>query len=243
MQPSYSKNKVVENIITCGNIYKLTVRGNFDVKPGQFYNLRAWDTEPLLSRPISIYDKSEDTISFLYEVRGVGTKILSNLKPEDEIELLGPLGNGFEVDNIKGRIAVVVGGIGIAPLLYTVKNLKNSEIDLFAGFREKSYSIDEFRPYVNNVKLATDFGTEEHRGFVTDIFNPMEYDQVLCCGPEIMMRKVAKMCQDCGVKVLISMESHMACGVGACLVCTCKTKDGMKRTCKDGPIFHGEDVI
>jgi dihydroorotate dehydrogenase electron transfer subunit len=243
MQPNYSKNKVVENIIIEGSIYKLRVKGDFNVKPGQFYNLRAWDIEPLLSRPISIYDKSEDTISFLYDVRGVGTKILSNLEPQDDIELLGPLGNGFDVDIIKGKVAVVVGGIGIAPLLYTVKNLKNSEIDLYAGFREKSYSIDEFMPYVNNVKLATDFGTEGHKGFVTDIFNPMDYDQVLCCGPEVMMKKVAKMCTDCSVPVYISMESHMACGIGACLVCTCKTKVGMKRVCTDGPIFSGEDVI
>lgn len=243
MLPSYTKNKVVENIKILDNIYKLTVKGNFEVKPGQFYNLRAWDREPILSRPISIYDATDTTISFLYETRGVGTKILGNLKANDEIELLGPLGNGFDVDNIKGKIAVVVGGIGIAPLFYTVKKIKASEIDLYAGFREKSYSTEEFKDYVNNIYIATDFGTEGHRGFVTDIFNPSDYSLVLCCGPEIMMRKVAKMCNDCDVPVYISMESHMACGIGACLVCTCKTKNGMKRTCKDGPIFSGKDVI
>lgn len=243
MQPSYSKNRVVENINIVGNIYKLTLEGKFEVKPGQFYNLRAWDREPILSRPISIYDVSANTISFLYEIRGVGTELLGKLKPSEEVELLGPLGNGFEVEEIKGKVAVVVGGIGIAPLLYTVKNINAARVDLFAGFREKSYGLDEFKEYVDNIHISTDHGTEGHKGFVTDIFRPMDYDLVLCCGPEVMMKKVARMCNDCEVPVLISMESHMACGIGACLVCTCKTSEGMKRTCKDGPIFSGKDVM
>lgn len=243
MQPSYTKNKVIENIKIAGNIYKLTLEGEFDVSPGQFYNLRAWDREPILSRPISIYDVYEGTISFLYEIRGIGTEILGKLKTRDEVELLGPLGNGFKVKDFKGKIAIVTGGIGIAPLMYTVKNIKASQVDLYAGFRDKSYAVHEFEQYVDNIFIATDFGTEGHKGFVTDMLDPKGYDLVLCCGPEVMMRKVAKMCKECSVPSLISMESHMACGIGACLVCTCKTKDGMKRTCKDGPIFFGEDVI
>jgi dihydroorotate dehydrogenase electron transfer subunit len=302
MQPSYSKNRVVENICVIDNIYKLTVScsGNvntnsnnidsdididsnsnssststsnnsncssdksnassdqastFDVKPGQFYNLRAWDREPLLSRPISIYDANETTISFLYEIRGVGTKLIAKLKKDDEIELLGPLGNSFELDKIKGRVAMVAGGIGVAPFLYTVKSLaatrmKEKEtnepelhIDLYAGFREKSYAVEEFKDYVDHIYIATDFGTEGHKGFVTDLIDVEKYDLVLSCGPEIMMGKVVNMCKAKDVEVLISMESHMACGIGACLVCACKTVDGMKRSCKDGPIFNGRDVI
>ena len=82
-----------------------------------------------------------------------------------------------------------------------------------------------------------------HKGYVTELFNPENYDVVLCCGPEIMMKKVVKMCKEKNVPVYVSMENHMACGVGACLVCTCKTKDGNKRTCKDGPVFLGEDIV
>jgi dihydroorotate dehydrogenase electron transfer subunit len=265
MQPSYSKNKVVENINLQDNIYKLTVSCNcsgrdsdsgngsvnhastFEVRPGQFYNLRAWDREPLLSRPISIYDATDTTISFLYEIRGVGTKLIAKLEKGDEIELLGPLGNSFELDKIKGRVAMVAGGIGVAPFLYTVKSLAaagmKASVDLYAGFREKSYAVEEFKDYVDNIYIATDFGTEGHKGFVTDLIDVEKYDLVLTCGPEIMMGKVVNMCKAKGVEVLISMESHMACGVGACLVCACKTVDGMKRSCKDGPIFNGRDVI
>lgn len=243
MQPSFTTNKVVENVEIEKNIFRLIVQGDFNVRPGQFYNLRAWDNEPVLSRPISINDAEDNTITFLYEVRGTGTKLISRLEPGDNIELLGPLGNFFDLEAVSGKVALVTGGIGIAPLLYTVKKFKNVNFDLYAGFREKSYLGDEFNPHVDNIYIATDSGSEGHKGFITEIFDPKNYNLVLCCGPEMMMKKVVTMCSDAEVPVLVSMESHMACGIGACLVCTCKTKSGMKRTCKDGPIFDGRDVI
>lgn len=243
MQSSYRVNSVIENTNIDGNIYRLRVEGDFNVRPGQFFMLRAWGREPLLSRPISIYDADKQSISFLYEVRGEGTRILGKLKCDDKVELLGPLGNGFDIEKIHGKIAIVTGGIGIAPMLYTAKNIVNSTIDVYAGFRDKIYTVDELKEYVDNIYISTDVGSHGHRGFITDIFNPSEYDLVLCCGPQIMMGKVIKLCNACATPVYVSMESHMACGVGACLVCTCKTVNGMKRTCKDGPVFLGRDVI
>lgn len=243
MQLSYSVNNVIQNININGNIYRLKVEGNFNVLPGQFFMLRVWENEPLLSRPISIHDADEHSISFLYEIKGEGTRILGKLKCDDKVELLGPLGNGFDTEKMQGKIAIVSGGIGIAPMLYTAKNIANAQIDVYAGFRDKVYTVNELGEYVDNIYISTDIGTHGHRGFITDLFNPLEYNLVLCCGPEIMMGKVIKICNACATPVYVSMESHMACGVGACLVCTCKTVNGMKRTCKDGPIFWGGDVL
>lgn len=243
MQPIYSESRVLKNNEIAESIYKLSIKGSFSGSPGQFYMLRAWDLEPFLSRPISIHDLDEDSISFLYEAKGRGTELLSRLKPDDEIKLTGPLGNGFDTHNISGRVAVVCGGIGIAPMFYTAKMLKCTKVDLYAGFRDGVYAIDRFRDYVENIHIATDSGNEGFNGYITDIFNAREYSLVLCCGPEAMMKKVIDNCTKYGVQVFVSMERRMACGIGACLVCTCNTKGGKIRACKDGPVFTGGDVI
>ena len=196
-----------------------------------------------LPRPISICEKSENKLIFLYAVMGAGTKEFSKLKENDEISLIGPLGNGFDLEKDYGRVALVSGGIGTAPMLELAKQLRNKnkdqKIDLYAGFRDDIYLIDELKEYVNEAKVSTNTGKYGHEGFVTELLNLEEYDTVLCCGPEVMMKKVVEMCKEKNVSIYVSMEKHMACGVGACLVCTCKTKDGNKRTCKDGPVFDG----
>ncbi|SQB37189.1 dihydroorotate dehydrogenase electron transfer subunit [Clostridium cochlearium] len=238
----YKKVYIIDNKKIYENIYKLSISGDLKGKPGQFYMVRSWRKEPLLSRPISIYSIDNNTLEFLYAVVGEGTKLLSELKKGDSINLLGPLGNGFPIENIKGKIAVVSGGIGIAPLYEVVKNLQECEIDLYAGFREKSYSTEAFKEYVENIYIATESGEEGEKGYITDILEVNKYDMVLCCGPEVMMKKVVKMCKEKKVPIYISMEKHMACGVGACLGCTCKTKDGNKRTCKEGPVFLGDEL-
>lgn len=239
----YRSELVYENIQVSDNIYKLSIKGKFNGKPGQFYMLRAWNQEPLLPRPISIYDLQEDRISFLYQVIGEGTEILSKLSCGDGIKLTGPLGNSFPIEEIKGRVAVIGGGIGNAPMIYLAKELKECKIDFYSGFRDKVYAIDEIESFVNNIIVVTERGDTQNKGYVTEFLNPEDYDIVVCCGPEIMMKKVVNMCKEKKVPVYISMEKHMACGVGACLVCTCKTKNGNKRTCKDGPVFKGEEII
>jgi len=243
MQLSYAKKTVDENIQISNGIFKLTIKGGLEGKPGQFYMLRAGDKEPFLPRPISIHDITKDEISFLYEVRGEGTELFSKLKPGDHIQLMGPLGNGFDIEEIKGKVAIVTGGIGIAPMLYTIKSLRNDDIHLYAGFRNDPYLLDSFQERCNSVNIATDSGNMGQKGYITDIFDPSFYDVVLCCGPEIMMNKVINACKEKGVTSYVSMESHMACGIGACLGCTCKTTDGFKRTCKEGPVFLGKDVV
>lgn len=243
MKEKYTVEKVYENIKVEDGIYKLTIKGKFNVRPGQFYLLRAWDMEPVLSRPISVHFVDDEKISFLYAVVGRGTKILSQLEFGDEIKITGPLGNGFDVKKIAGNVAIVCGGIGTAPMVYLASQLKECNVDFYAGFRTVSKIVDNVEKYVNNLKLSTEDGSIGHKGYVTDLLKPENYDMVLCCGPEVMMYKVIKMCEETKTPVYVSMEKKMACGIGACLVCTCKTKDGRKRTCKEGPVFLGSELI
>lgn len=225
--------KVISNEYLGDDMYLLKVKGSFKGKMGQFYMLRAWDLYPLLSRPISIHDIEDDYISFLYKVVGEGTQILSKLKKEDDINLEGPYGNGFP--KVEGKIALIGGGMGVAPLYLTAKTLEN--VDVYMGFREEAILVEEFEKNCNEVKVALG------NTLVTDILDINKYDYILTCGPEKMMEKIVNMAKGTDTKVYVSIENKMACGVGACLVCTCKTKDGNKKTCKDGPVFLGEEVL
>ena len=212
-------------------------------KAGQFYMLRAWgaDEAPLLSRPISLhsFDPELREISFLYEVKGTGTEKLAALGTGDHLQLTGPAGNGFPIEGKK--VALAGGGIGTAPLLQLAKELKNAgaEVPFFAGFRDEPYRLAAFAAVCDNVQIATDTGRVGHHGFVTDLLDPEQFDVVYTCGPEIMMEKVARMCLAKGVRVYVSKEAKMACGLGACLGCTCKSKNGGVSVCKDGPVFEG----
>lgn len=242
MAITYRNAKVVSNKEISKDIYKLVVEDDAEIKAGQFYMLKL-NGATFLPRPISICEKSENKLTFLYAVVGNGTKEFTKLKEDDEISLTGPLGNGFDLEKEYNKVALVSGGIGTAPMLELAKKLRkknpDQKIDLYAGFRDDVYLIDELKEYANEVYISTNTGKDGHKGFITEILKPEDYDTVLCCGPEIMMKKVIDMCKEKNVAVYVSMEKHMACGVGACLVCTCKTKDGHKRTCKDGPIFDG----
>lgn len=243
MKLEYSECRVLSNEEISRGIYKLSVEGSFKVKPGQFFMLSAWEGEAVLPRPISIHEVDEKGIYFLYEAKGKGTKILSRLSENDGIQLLGPLGNGFDIESIKGKVAIVTGGLGIAPVKQLVKNLTNCEVDLYSGFRAEVYELRSLEGYVENIYVATENGAEGHKGYVTDILVPESYDMVICCGPEPMMLKLAAACKRKNIPILVSMERFMACGLGACLVCTCSTIYGNKRTCKDGPVFLGEELI
>lgn len=243
--PKNIKVPVVSNEEIVNGIYKMVVHvGDVsDVKPGQFYMLRCWDKEPVLGRPISVCEVLEEEVVFLYAVTGRGTELFTHLEQGSKIDIMGPLGNGFDLSKVKGKVALVGGGIGVAPMLELSKRIENAEVDLYAGFRNCVYNVDEIKPYVNNIYVSTEDGSTGHKGYVTDLLDTAKYDLVLCCGPEVMMNKVLKMCRETNTDIYVSMEKHMACGVGACLVCTCKTKDGNKRTCKEGPVFHGDDIV
>ena len=238
---NYKKSKVLYNEKVIDNIYKMVCEDDNEIKAGQFYMLKL-EGQTLLPRPISICEKEGNKITFLYAVVGKGTEEFAKLREGESINLTGPLGNGFNLKDL-GKVALVCGGIGTAPMVEVAKKLREEDkdgiIDVYAGFRDNIYLKEELEKYANKVEVTTNTGKYGHKGFVTEILKPEEYDTVLCCGPEVMMKAVIEMCKEKGTKVFVSMEKHMACGVGACLVCTCKTKDGFKRTCKDGPVFDG----
>ncbi|WP_353093375.1 dihydroorotate dehydrogenase electron transfer subunit [Tissierella praeacuta] len=241
MKDSYKDGIIYSNTEISPNIYEIVLEGDFNGVPGQFYMVRGWNgLDPFLPRPISIADIESRRIKFLYEVRGRGTHIISKLRKGDRLSILGPLGNGFNLKT-QGKIALISGGAGIAPMLYLAKNI-SGEIHIYSGFRNNAYFLDQIKPHVNNVFVATEDGSVGHKGFVTELFEPSKYDLVFTCGPILMMEVVIKMCKD-KVPVYVSMENRMACGIGACLGCTIETIWGMERVCKEGPVFKGEEVI
>ena len=235
---------VVENQQISNNIYRLSVEFDWKIKPGQFFMLKTTDNAFLLPRPISVNDVNENLVSFLYRIEGEGTKKISNLCKDEELQIFGPLGNGFELENLKGKTAVIGGGIGIAPLLYLCKMLgKNA--DVYLGYKdvENMYIFDEFKTFTDRCIIVTEDGSFGEKGFVTDYVDYDNYDSIVTCGPEIMMNKIANICRDKNIKCYLSLERRMACGMGACLGCTVETKTGNKRACKEGPVFDSEELL
>lgn len=231
--------KVLCNEEVAPGVFLLRARGEFSARPGQFYMVRAWELDPPLSRPFSVFDLSRDGISFLYAVRGRGTRLLSQLSSGDELTLFGPLGNAWE--RADGRVALVGGGLGIAPLYFTAKAF--GEVDVYLGFRGRPYLVEEFRQVAARLHVASESGEGGKKGFVTDVFSPQGYSACYACGPLDMLKAVAKKCREVGVPLYVSLEERMACGLGACLGCTVFTVRGPKRVCRDGPVFRAEEVL
>ena len=258
MSATNCKVGVLAQETVAADIRRLTVswedqRPEFMPHAGQFYMLRCWaaDEAPVLSRPISVHDASteHDTITFLYQVKGQGTEKLAALKAGDTLSLTGPCGNGFNVAEAAkfgtGRVAVVGGGIGVAPLLLLCKELAAAGCrpELYVGFRDEPYALEAFLPYCGAISVATDSGAVGYHGLVTGILHPENLDLVLTCGPNVMMQGVYRLCAAAGVPCLASLERRMACGLGACLGCTCHTKVGPRTVCQDGPVFKAEEVF
>lgn len=220
---------------------------------GQFFTLRAWAASeaPFLSRPISVHswDEKTGTLEFLYQVVGEGTEKIAALKEGQTFQLTGPMGNGFDVKSIAAqykKIAVVGGGIGTAPMYQLTRELAAAGVkpDVFFGFRDAPYCMEEYRPIANSVKVSTDTGAVGFHGFVTQLYDPADYDVVLVCGPIVMMKNAARLCAEKGTPCFVSLEKKMACGIGACLGCTCQTKGGEgKSVCKHGPVFNATEVF
>lgn len=227
--------EVLSNVQVAPGVYRLAVKGQFEGRMGQFYMLRAWDRYPLLARPISIFDLSEDAIEFLYLVAGEGTEMFSRLRAGDQVMLEGPLGNGF-VQPV-GRTAFIGGGIGIAPFYYALREIPDA--DVYLGYSKDAYMVEEFRQAASG-KVHVDIG-----GIILDSVDFNAYDSIYCCGPHPMLHAAQRKAIENGgnTKVYISLENRMACGIGACLVCSVKCRDGRKKACTDGPVFLAQEVV
>jgi NAD(P)H-flavin reductase len=234
-------------------------------RSGQFFMIKPEHSGVFLGRPISaaVWNPSNKTVQFLIERRGTGTIDITAMFPGEYAELTGPLGNTW-LDCLPGRrsrsvnkktAALIGGGIGVAPLQAFAGELPELDFDFYAGFKTGFADTVEcfgmLGPAANagiglmgNNKLiiATEDGSEGHKGLITDFLEPKNYTAVFACGPLPMLKAIARKCRSARVRCLVSMEQYMACGVGACLGCTIKTIHGNRRCCADGPIFLAKEL-
>ncbi|MEW9123569.1 MAG: dihydroorotate dehydrogenase electron transfer subunit [Thermotaleaceae bacterium] len=247
---------VLENQMLSEDIYRIILEKPIDmekVHAGQFFHIQpAEGGDPFIRRPISICALEQDKLHLVIRKEGKGTQAICSKKPGDKLNLLGPLGNGFTVSNEKEKVIVVGGGIGTAPMLELTKNLQHKDVKVLLGYRKDPYLVEDFCKITPNVQVAVEEGPGDYRGFITDLLEKEiqkeSADLIYACGPEIMLKKVQQIGFHFGIKTQLALEERMACGIGACLVCSCKVKaqeNGWHfvRTCKEGPVFTGEEVI
>ena len=218
-----------------------------DVLPGQFAEIRVdGSPETFLRRPISInfIDKEKNELWLLIQIVGAGTRTMAKLVPGDTLNLIFPLGNTFTVPkNKSARIALVGGGVGVAPLLmygeWLHRNGYNCTFMLGARSSVDLLQLDEFAKY-GKVFTTTEDGTHGEKGYITQhsMFNKPMFDYIFTCGPTPMMKAVARYAQDKGIFCEASLENMMGCGIGACLCCVTDTTDGNLCVCSEGPIFN-----
>lgn len=217
--------------------------------PGQFIDVYSADGSKLLPRPISLceIDRAAGTLRIVYRIAGKGTKEFSMLTSDHTITILGSLGNGFTK---KDKKAILIGGgIGIPPMLQLAKEL-TCEKSIVLGFRDEEFLSEEFEPY-GTVYKSSDNGAIGVKGTVMDAIREygIEGTEIYACGPTPMLRAIQSYALEHGIEAQLSLEERMACGVGACLACVCKSKEiddhsqvKNKRVCKDGPVFYAEEV-
>ncbi len=231
--------------------------------PGQFLYVRCSSTlDPFLRRPISVNDTDRENgrVFLLFRVAGRGTALLSQKAAGDVVDVMGPLGRGFELpDEKREEVFVVAGGIGIAPLFFLLKELflRGIAADVFYGAASAGGLMlaQEIKELGHRLHTATDDGTAGFGGRVTELFasylsagRPSKGDRLYGCGPRLMLKEICRLAEAFGLKGEISWEERMGCGVGACLGCACKVKDGaggvvFRRTCIDGPVFAAGEVV
>ena len=258
MAEKYQENAVVlEQKEIASGIFRLVLQTKeiaAQAKAGQFVSVYSKDPSKLLPRPISLceIDKTKGTLTLVYRVTGehTGTEEFSRLQKDDTVRILGPLGNGFPVDAADGKKAFLIGGgIGIPPILQLAREMK-ADKQMVLGFRDSLFLMDEFQAE-GQVYVATEDGSVGTKGNVLDAIraNGLSADIIYACGPTPMLRALKAYAEEHGMVCYISMEERMACGIGACLACVCKTKDkdahsnvNNKRICKEGPVFDAREV-
>jgi NAD(P)H-flavin reductase len=214
-------------------------------RPGQFFMLKPGRGSAFLGRPISVYRASPGRVEFLVTERGAGTRELRALAVGESVDLTGPLGNWWPLpptDSAAPRpIALISGGIGVAPLAALAFELAAGGYDFYAGYRSASFGLEGLTP--RDLVVASEDGCEGCRGRIPDLLDPGRYAAVYACGPLPMLKAVAAKAAAAGVRCLVSLEARMACGVGACLGCTVRTTAGNRRCCADGPVFDAREVL
>lgn len=220
-----------------------------NAKPGQFVSVYSKDGSRLLPRPISICAISDNRLNLVYRVVGKGTEEFSGYGAGDTLKVIGPLGNGYNVGDMRKAI-ILGGGIGIPPMLELARQLK-CEKSIVLGYRNQDLFLkNEFEKY-GKVYVATEDGSVGTKGNVLDAVREcaLAGEVIYACGPKLMLKAVKSYAEENGLEAFVSLEEKMACGIGACLACVCKTTDVDEhskvhnaRICKDGPVFNAREV-
>ena len=236
-----------------GDIYSLWIKEQTianQAKAGQFISFFSKDGSKLLPRPISIceIDKANGALRVVFRVVGFGTKEFSQLKEGETVDVMGPLGNGY---TFEGKKALLIGGgIGIPPMLELAKSL-SIEKSIVLGYRTNDLFLKNDLETYGDVYVSTEDGTAGTKGNVIDAIKEhnIDADIIFACGPTPMLKGVKAYAAEHGIKAQLSLEEKMACGIGACLACVCKSKEkdhhsnvNNKRVCKDGPVFYADEI-
>lgn len=234
--------KILSNEKIAKDVYKMILEGDtqYITAPGQFINIKLNDK--FLRRPISVCDCDDSTITIIYKVVGSGTEYMSTLEEGEILDILTGLGNGYDISK-STKPLLIGGGVGVPPLYMLAKKLIDAgqRPVVILGFNTKDeiFYEDEFKSIGCDVRVTTVDGSYGIKGFVTDAF-PDDYDYFYTCGPMPMFRAIERVAVTSGQ---YSFEERMGCGFGACMGCSCKTKYGSKRICKDGPVLEREEIV
>jgi len=263
--------KILYNKKIKGNYFHLVLQAPKITKeslPGQFLHIKVNDAyEPLLRRPFSIHRLTGVNVEVLYEVVGRATQILSHRKPGEYLDVIGPLGNGFQLNTKHKTLSILVaGGMGVAPLVFLAQRLAKQRPMVLIGAKTEKQALreKEFERLGCKVKVATDDGSVGFKGKATELLDNIlasrfrlhasgskkhvacslqHAAQIYACGPRPMLKEISRISKEYNISAQVSLEEHMACGIGACLGCVVNTKDGFKRVCKEGPVFNADEII
>ena len=236
--------EIKSNVKIAKDVYKMVLAGDTSAitAPGQFVNLLL--EGKYLRRPISICDWDGESITLIYKVVGSGTEQMAAMPIGEKLDLLVGLGNGYNTAKSGEKPLLIGGGVGVPPLYGLCKKLiaegKKPQVVLGFNKAEEIFLKEEFEALGASVTIATADGSVGVKGFVTDGMKALDYDYFFTCGPEPMFRAIEKAVTVSGQ---YSFEERMGCGFGACMGCSCKTKYGNKRICKDGPVLEREEII
>ena len=237
---------VTENTRLADGIYRLRLAGDTSAitAPGQFVNLKL--SGFFLRRPISVCDWSDGELTLIYKVLGHGTEAMTGMAPGTELDVLTGLGNGYDTAKAGNMPLLIGGGAGVPPLYGLLRHLKKEnpkcEAKVILGFntQDEIFYKEEFEALGAEVFLTTADGSAGTKGFVTDVMKALTYSYFYACGPEAMLKAIDAEAKTSGQ---LSFEERMGCGFGACMGCSCRTKYGNKRICKEGPVLEREEII
>ena len=236
--------KILSNEALTDCVYKMVLGGDTSAitAAGQFVNIKLDGL--FLRRPISVCDYDEKTLTIVYKVVGKGTEVMSRMVPNQELDILTGLGNGYDLSTAGEKPVLLGGGVGVPPMYNLAKKLitNGKKVSVILGFNTKSeiFYEEEFKKLGCDVTVTTVDGSYGTKGFATNALEAMDYTYFYTCGPEPMLKAVHKASRTSGQ---MSFEERMGCGFGACMGCSCKTLTGYKRICKEGPVMRKEEIL